>query len=107
MCSTCFRGKNDVIAGHEHYLKKVRIRLFVPHCKLDFGSHLWDATAHHCEEVNFGRCKQNTVNILEITKLALFVHIGPTFCMFEVFFAWLAANFLRFGRSTFQHIASQ
>ena len=44
MFNTRFRGKNGVIADHEHYLKKVRIRLFTPNCKLDFGSHLWDAT---------------------------------------------------------------
>ena len=56
--------------------------------------------------IDFGRCKQNTVNILEIRKLALFVHIYPRFCMFQVFFASLAANFLHFGRSTVLHIAS-
>ena len=44
MFNTRFRGKNCAIAGQEYYLGKVRIRMFVPNCKLDFGSHLWDAT---------------------------------------------------------------
>ena len=44
MFNTRFRAKNCAIAGQEYYLGKVRIRLFVPNCKLDFGSHLWDAT---------------------------------------------------------------
>ena len=42
-CST-LALREGVIAGHEHYLKKVRIRFFVPNCNLDFDSHLWDAT---------------------------------------------------------------
>ena len=61
---------------------------------------------YHCEAIDIGRCKQNTVNILEITKLALFVHICPRFCMFPVFFATLAGNCLDFGRSTVLHTAS-
>ena len=44
MFKTRFRGKKCAIAGQEYYLGKVRIRLFVPNCKLNFGSHLWDAT---------------------------------------------------------------
>ena len=44
MFNTRFRGSNGVIAGHEHYLKNIRIQLFVSNCKLDFGSHFWDAT---------------------------------------------------------------
>ena len=44
MFNTRFRKKNCAIADQEYYLGKVRIRLFVPTCKLDFGSHLWDAT---------------------------------------------------------------
>ena len=39
------QGENYAIAGQECYLGKVRIiRSFVPNCKLDFGSHLWDTT---------------------------------------------------------------
>lgn len=45
MLSTRFKGKISVIAGYEHYLGKVRIRVFVPNCKLEFGCHLRDATA--------------------------------------------------------------
>ena len=44
MFKTRFSGKNYAIAGQEYYLGKVRIRLFVPNCKLDFESQLWDAT---------------------------------------------------------------
>ena len=44
MFNTRFKGKNCAIAVQEYYLGKVRIRLFVPNCKLDFGNHLWDAT---------------------------------------------------------------
>ena len=44
MFNTRFGGKNCAIADQEYYLGKVRIRLFVPNCKLDFGSHLWDVT---------------------------------------------------------------
>ena len=44
MFNTRFRGKNCAIGGQEYYLGKVRIRLFVFNCKLDVGSHLWDAT---------------------------------------------------------------
>lgn len=44
MFNTRFRGKNCVIDGYELSLGKVRIRLFVPNRKLNFGSHLWDAT---------------------------------------------------------------
>ena len=57
---------------------------------------------YRCEAIDFRRW----VNILEITKLALFVHICPIFCMFQVFYASLAANFLHFGRSTVLHMAS-
>ena len=59
-----------------------------------------------CEAIDFGRCKQNTVNSLEITKPALSVHLCPRFCMFQVCSTLLAAKFLHFRQSTFLHMAS-
>ena len=44
-CSTLASdGKTVLSPAKSIILGKVRIRLFVPNCKLDFGSHLWDAT---------------------------------------------------------------
>ena len=44
MFNTRFRGESVAIAGREYYLGKECIRLFVPNCKLDYGSYLWDVT---------------------------------------------------------------
>ena len=44
MFNTRFRGENCAIAGKEYFWEKVRSRLLVSKGKLDFGSHLWDAT---------------------------------------------------------------
>ena len=110
MFNTRFRGKNCANAGQEHYLGKVRIRLFVPYCKLDFGSHLWDATvpgvARQSVLVDVNKTGKHPRNNKTSPVGNWSVHICPRFCMFQVSSTSLAGKFMHFRRSAVPHMAS-